>query len=91
MDWLDAQCLYRTSELGQLTFPLWVIYPEYTVSVRVESERYAMIIKVTPEGFHVSPGCFSRHKTQRHQRTGGIINENDQCTSGASIFKPVMR
>ena len=54
MDWLDAQCLYRTSELGQLTFPLWVIYPEYTVSIRVESERYAMIIKVTPKGFHVA-------------------------------------
>jgi hypothetical protein len=22
MDWLDAQCLYRTCELSQLSFPL---------------------------------------------------------------------
>jgi hypothetical protein len=49
MDWLDAQCLYRTCELSQLSFPLRVIYSEYTVSVRIESQWYAMIIKVTPE------------------------------------------
>jgi len=54
MDWLDAQCLYRTCKLSQLPFPLRVIYSEYTVSVRVENQWYAMIIKVTPKGFHVA-------------------------------------
>ncbi|MFO6426891.1 hypothetical protein ACLBOM_18975 [Escherichia coli] len=90
MDWLDAQCLYRTSELGQLTFPLWVILPEYTVSIRVESERYAMIIKVTPEGFQVTRVVSAG--TKRNAINALVASSMKTISVHLGLdFKPVMR
>ena len=88
MDGLDVQGLEHPSELGQVAFAILLIDPEDAVLVRVEGHRPSVLVEIPAQGPHVGFGGLGLGKTQRHQPTGGVVDEHDQRAAPPPILEP---
>ncbi len=50
-----------------------------------------MVAEIISQSFHISPGGFGRGEPKGHQRTGRIIDKDDQRAAWPPCFEPVMR
>ena len=65
-----------------------LIDPEDAVLVRVDGHRAAVLVEIPAQGPHVGFGGLGLGKTQRHQPTGGVVDEHDQRAAPPPILEP---